>query len=228
LTLHQKDFNIDAEWHFFATNHGKGPSDGVGGTLKREASRESLRRPLNNQILTARDLYDFAALKLPNMAFGFATQRLYNDELSGMAEVIASARTITGTQRLHAFIPAGVEGKLMVREFSASAAPRVERVLALRATPVIAMANLVGYSTVRYDQAWWVAVVVEPLPATEEVRVNFLHPHGPAASFVFPEIADQLVIGVDAVLTSVAPTTSTGRTYSLSRREQTLASNALN
>lgn len=30
----------------------KGPSDGVGGTVKREARRESLQRPLDNQITT--------------------------------------------------------------------------------------------------------------------------------------------------------------------------------
>lgn len=33
--LHQKnDFQLDGEWHFFATSHGKGPCDGIGGTIK--------------------------------------------------------------------------------------------------------------------------------------------------------------------------------------------------
>ena len=30
LCLHEKDFNLKAEWHFFATSHGKGPCDGLG------------------------------------------------------------------------------------------------------------------------------------------------------------------------------------------------------
>ena len=37
LCYHKEDFGIPAEWHFFATSHGKGPCDGVGGAVKREA-----------------------------------------------------------------------------------------------------------------------------------------------------------------------------------------------
>ena len=35
LCNHNKDFGINAEWHFFPTAHGKSPCDGVGGTVKR-------------------------------------------------------------------------------------------------------------------------------------------------------------------------------------------------
>jgi hypothetical protein len=34
LCHHNTDFQINAEWHFFATSHGKGPCDGVRGTIK--------------------------------------------------------------------------------------------------------------------------------------------------------------------------------------------------
>lgn len=47
---HKKYFDTysDTEWHFFATSHGKGPCDRVGGTLKRTAALVSLQRPLEN------------------------------------------------------------------------------------------------------------------------------------------------------------------------------------
>jgi hypothetical protein len=32
---HEQDFGLSAEWHFFATSHGKEPADGMGGTVKR-------------------------------------------------------------------------------------------------------------------------------------------------------------------------------------------------
>ena len=35
------DFGIPADWHFFATVHGKGPCDGVRGTLKRIIASQS-------------------------------------------------------------------------------------------------------------------------------------------------------------------------------------------
>ena len=38
LTCHNQDFDVNAEWHFFATSHGKSPCDGIGGTVKRLAT----------------------------------------------------------------------------------------------------------------------------------------------------------------------------------------------
>lgn len=52
LCLHEKDFSIPAEWHYFETGHGKGPSDGLGGTLKRLAARASLQLPPEQQVQT--------------------------------------------------------------------------------------------------------------------------------------------------------------------------------
>jgi hypothetical protein len=35
LTLHQEDCRLPADWHFFATSHGKSVCDGLHGTLKK-------------------------------------------------------------------------------------------------------------------------------------------------------------------------------------------------
>ena len=43
LCKHKADFGIEAEWHFSATSHGKGPSGGVGGTVKCLAARAGLQ-----------------------------------------------------------------------------------------------------------------------------------------------------------------------------------------
>lgn len=43
IIRHQKDHGLDAEWHFFATSHGKSPCDGIGGTVKRLVARASLQ-----------------------------------------------------------------------------------------------------------------------------------------------------------------------------------------
>ncbi len=51
LCHHQKDYGIEGEWHFFATSHGKGPCDGVGGTVKWLAARASLQRPDDDHIM---------------------------------------------------------------------------------------------------------------------------------------------------------------------------------
>ena len=48
LCHHVVDFGIPAEWHYFATSHGKSACDGVGGTVKRMAAKASLQRPADN------------------------------------------------------------------------------------------------------------------------------------------------------------------------------------
>ena len=47
LCYHMDDFGVPAEWHFFATSHGKTAADGVAGTLKRLATKASLQNPHN-------------------------------------------------------------------------------------------------------------------------------------------------------------------------------------
>ena len=49
LAHHFGDFGIEVQWHFFATSHGKGPYDGIGRTIKREAA---LKQPYSGMILT--------------------------------------------------------------------------------------------------------------------------------------------------------------------------------
>ena len=65
LCHHEADFGVPAEWHFSATSHGKGACDGVGGTVKCLAARASLQRPYDQQIMTPRQLFDWAAENVP-------------------------------------------------------------------------------------------------------------------------------------------------------------------
>jgi hypothetical protein len=63
-----------AEWHFFATSHGKSACDGVGGTLKMLAAKASLQRPYNEQIMTYHQLYEWAQSSIYNLNFDFVTE----------------------------------------------------------------------------------------------------------------------------------------------------------
>ena len=69
LCHHEEDFGVAAEWHFSATSHGKGTCDGVGGTVKRLAARASLQRPYDQQIMTPRQLFEWAVNNIPAIAF---------------------------------------------------------------------------------------------------------------------------------------------------------------
>ena len=54
---------------------GKGACDGVGGTVKRLAARASLQRPYDQQIMTPRQLFDWAAGKVPAVFFQYCSLR---------------------------------------------------------------------------------------------------------------------------------------------------------
>jgi hypothetical protein len=52
LHYHDHDLGIDAMRHFFATSHGKGACNWIGGTIKRLVRKESLQNPYEEQIVT--------------------------------------------------------------------------------------------------------------------------------------------------------------------------------
>ena len=163
---------------FFATSHGKGPSDGVGGTIKREAAKESLRRPYDKQIVSPRDLFVFAET-LGNMKFGYGTQEEYEKEEERL-KTRPPTRTIPGTQKLHSFIPISKE-TLQVRPFSLCDTFRLESVTTNIYCPVF-NGKLAAYVTVIYDGHWWLAYISEAFTESQEVNVKFLF-YGPSPKF---------------------------------------------
>ena len=107
LCQHFQDFGVTAEWNFHPSCHGKGPWDGIGGLIKREARLESLRRRQDSpSIENAQDLYEFAKRKFQDSIEIILVQNLEIHELETMLNPrFAAARTIPGTQGFHQFIP---------------------------------------------------------------------------------------------------------------------------
>lgn len=98
LCYHKEDFEIDAEWHFFATSHGKGPCDGVGGSVKRLAARTSLHQTGGAEpILNPLALYNFAVTALPTVSFTFTTSEEHETHKLMLEKRLDTARTIPGT-----------------------------------------------------------------------------------------------------------------------------------
>ena len=120
LTFHGDDFGPSADWNFFATAHGKGCWDGLAGSVKRQAVLESLRRPVDGQLLTPDDLFKFAKDKFPGMVVEFvASEEILRIEREVLAERFKAAKTIKGTLKLHQFNSiADSKTHLNVKEYS--------------------------------------------------------------------------------------------------------------
>ena len=54
------DYNLQAQWHFFATSHGNSPCHGLAGTTKRLVARASLKSLKKDQMLTPFQMFTWA------------------------------------------------------------------------------------------------------------------------------------------------------------------------
>ena len=101
---HKEDFGISTEWHFSATAHGKGACDGLGGTIKRLAARANLQKPYDDQIMTPRQLFDWATSSIPTIHFDYCSSDDYETEKKYLEQRFLKALTIPGTRKLRSFI----------------------------------------------------------------------------------------------------------------------------
>lgn len=105
LCQHERKYGLKAEWVFFATSHGKSPCDGIGGLVKRETYKESLRRPYENQILNATHVFIFCqSSKLSESITFFLIPHTEVAEARQFEESLKPI-TIPGTRSFHHFKP---------------------------------------------------------------------------------------------------------------------------
>jgi hypothetical protein len=102
LLHHGEDFGMRAEWNFFATSHGKGPCDGIGGTIKRLAYRNSLQ---GGNIQTPLALFQWASENIENIKMFFVNSESIVANQKRLEARYCEGRTLPGTQSFHKFVP---------------------------------------------------------------------------------------------------------------------------
>lgn len=123
--------SFPAEWHFYATSHGKSACDGLGGTVKRLVTRASLQRPLHDQILTPLKMFDWAQSNILGMNFVFVTNQEYNDIQPKMESRYSKTVVLNGTRSFHCFIPVS-EGVIKTKIFTSDEEHFFHRVVKLK------------------------------------------------------------------------------------------------
>lgn len=94
---------------YFATLHGKGACDGIGGSAKRSAYNSSLQRPYENQITTVEHLFEWASNFFKNITFDFCTKTYHEEELARLEDRFRKAKVIKNIRQFHCFIPQNVK-----------------------------------------------------------------------------------------------------------------------
>ena len=104
----------------FGTSHGKSACDGVGGTVKRPATKASLKRPAHNQILTPLDMFSYCESDVIGIKFFYMSSTTIKENVILLQDRYNAAQTVKGTRQLHRFVPQPL-GKLLVYNTSLQA-----------------------------------------------------------------------------------------------------------
>lgn len=107
VSLHEEDFGVRAEWHYSPTSHGKGPSDGLGGAIKRLASKASLQLPPEKQIQTPVQFFEWSRDNIGGMDIEFADKREVEAHRIKMEARFKHSVPVNGIRSLHSCIPQG-------------------------------------------------------------------------------------------------------------------------
>lgn len=218
LSMHYADFGIEAQWHFFATSHGKSPCDGVGGTVKRGAARASLQAATNRFLLTPDDLFNWCQKNITGIQFVWVGKEEIEEHSKHLEERFNNAPKIAGTRDNHSFIP-GPNGMNVSRVsgpetgFTCSVSPPVsEKLIDIEQGDYVACF---------YDRKWWIGSVRSKSEEHNDCEIVFMHPHGPASSFKWPQREDVCWVPQEHILCKIqVPTTSTGRSYHIMQTDR--------
>ena len=169
MVNHNDDLGIPAEWHFFATSHGKGLCDRLGGTVKRLAAKASLQKTQNDLIQTPQQWYDWAAANLSFIKYVFIQDSEINEHREVLQQRFDNCIPVVGTQKLHCFLlVAGSTAKLNVKAFSASLTSSMVCMNSLN-TDSIPWNTISNYVTCGYEMQWWLAYVVQKDVKSKEI-----------------------------------------------------------
>jgi len=218
LCYHEADFGLSAEWHFFASSHGKSPCDGVGGTVKRLGARASLQRPVDRQILSPIDLFKFCVSEIKNIRVFYVSQVEIEMHRIDQEIRFENGHTVSGTREHHHFKPVNLEN-LQVGRISGEANQFTTDVSCSKSqvAPRIRVTDLLPgeFVACKREHFWWVGSVCEVSVEGRDILVDCLHPKGPSSSFTWPSRKDQVWIPSEHVIEKLPPpcSTSKGRTF---------------
>ena len=213
LLKHEEDFGVTAEWHNFATSHGKSTCDGVGGTVKREARKVSLQRDSSGHILTPEALYEFGQTKLKGIKFFFVTSKDIENAQQQLKDRFLACHRIPNTRTFHSFIPIDAN---TIRSFRVSGGIEFQDTVIFQpAKPEPPRPEVNKFIGCVYDDKWYIGMIVAINEDEQDCKVKFMIPAGPSVSFHWEQVRPTWLPYSNILKTIEAPITETGRSYKI-------------
>ena len=112
---HERMFGMKATWDYFESGHGKGPCDGVGGTIKRMAD-QAIKH--GAQIQNAEDFYEWGRKNVRAFIVRYISKDYFNQHTAQYLELDKTLSSVSGTKKIHAIRPGECPGTIDHRELS--------------------------------------------------------------------------------------------------------------
>lgn len=117
LVHHKEDFNVQAEWHFSATAHGKSAYDGIGAVFKREAYKASLVAKPQDAILTPQVLFNWARKHFKNLKVFYFKKSEHEKVRRKLNKRFDIAQSVPQILKNHGFIVQD-DNKVLIKRYS--------------------------------------------------------------------------------------------------------------
>ncbi|XP_063604197.1 LOW QUALITY PROTEIN: uncharacterized protein LOC134779822 [Penaeus indicus] len=219
LCYQEQDHSLKASWTFFATSHGKQPCDGIGGTVKRLVSRESLKRVFDKQILSTSAMFSYCKENIKEIIFFFITKEQISVTRNALNKRFEGTVPVPGTRSFHQFYHIGGT-KLAVKRCSEDQTYVLQHDVLGQTNIAMLDFEIFQYVACMYEGKWYVGIVMEVNQELNDIYVKFMHPSGPARSFNWPNVEDCNWIPMVHVLCKIGvPTTVNGRQYNLEKKD---------
>lgn len=224
ISRHKELFDVTASWNYFEAGHGKGPCDGVGGSVKRMAD-EAVRQ----QKASIQDAPDFFAWtqqqqSSSSVAFTFVSKEACSTAKSEI-ERFGNIVPVPGTMSVHA-VAAISPGKIMARETSCHCqqcftngrfnpeSPCSWKIHLLKECPeeegIVPVAG--DWVAAVYDDKWYVGKVLEVDLVEKDAQISFMHDARRQGGFLkWPTSPDDLWIDLKSVLAIIEAPSPCGR-----------------
>lgn len=210
---HFEDFSVDVEWHYTATAHGKGPSDGVSGAVKRLARRASLQSPTEGLILDPPALFAWAVKTITAVTFEYVTIAEVEEEAANLETRFKEAQKLPGIQSQHTIIPLSRHAVWVQRYSNSKNGTRYQ----FRPEKPVSMKTKFDFCIIFHQNTWWLAKAKSTYEDMSIVVFDILHPSGARRYYHYNTEGDEAAISLSHVLLHVTPITKSDGKFSLTR-----------
>ena len=218
LIFHVQDFGITAQWNFLATSLGKNLCDLVGGTVKRLATKASLQRPLDNQIPTSYQLFEFNSQNISGITSFYVDSETVKKIAAILEPRFVKAECIKGTNYHHQFVP---EGSSMRMIFISGSNSNVDNYIVDTNRMDLNDITRGSYYACKCDNNLNFCIINQVSMEHGDVNVKFMHPKAPAKRFFQPDCEGVCWIPLNHMICRVKPSSSgsTARYYSFDQAD---------